>query len=143
MREIEPYYLVFKWSSWYVWGWCTARKGFRMFKLNRMEELLKTKEGFTPRQVPVPDLKTEKIFPGQIRVKAVFTKDVKWRLVEEFGINCFTEREDGTLLFTADYTDKESLLGWLLTFGDKAKVLEPLEVRDELLRIAQNIVKSY
>ncbi|RKI88740.1 YafY family transcriptional regulator [Parablautia intestinalis] len=143
MREIEPYYLVFKWSSWYVWGWCTARKDFRMFKLNRMEELLKTKEGFTPRQVPVPDLRTEKIFPGQIRVKAVFTKDVKWRLVEEFGINCFTEREDGTLLFTADYTDKESLLGWLLTFGDEAKVLEPLEVRDELLRIAQDIVKSY
>ena len=91
----------------------------------------------------MPDLRTEKIFPRQIRVKAVFTKDVKWRLVEEFGINCFTEREDGTLLFTADYTDKESLLGWLLTFGDEAKVLEPWEVRDELLRIAQNIVKSY
>ncbi|WP_373221016.1 WYL domain-containing protein [Mediterraneibacter gnavus] len=25
-REIEPYYLIFKWSSWYVWGWCKKRK---------------------------------------------------------------------------------------------------------------------
>lgn len=28
-RRIEPYYLVFKWSSWYVWGWCTEKKDFR------------------------------------------------------------------------------------------------------------------
>ena len=21
-RRMEPYYLVFRWSSWYVWGWC-------------------------------------------------------------------------------------------------------------------------
>lgn len=27
-RSIEPYYLVFKWSSWYVWGWCTEKKDF-------------------------------------------------------------------------------------------------------------------
>lgn len=142
-REIEPYYLVFKWSSWYVWGWCRARKDFRLFKLNRMEGLIKTKNGFTPGRAPEPDLKTEKIFPGEIKVKAVFAKDVKWRLVEEFGINCFTERQDGTLLFTADYTDRERLLGWLLTFGDKVKVLEPLEVREKLLKIAQNIINGY
>lgn len=38
-RRIEPYYLIFRWSSWYVWGWCTRREDFRLFKLNRMEEL--------------------------------------------------------------------------------------------------------
>ena len=24
-RRIEPYHLVFQWSSWYVWGYCTER----------------------------------------------------------------------------------------------------------------------
>ena len=38
-REIEPYYLIFKWSSWYVWGWCRVREDYRMFKLNRMADL--------------------------------------------------------------------------------------------------------
>ena len=28
-REIEPYYLIFQWSSWYVWGFCRLRKDFR------------------------------------------------------------------------------------------------------------------
>ena len=36
IRCIEPYYLIFRWSSWYVWGWCKTRNDFRLFKLNRM-----------------------------------------------------------------------------------------------------------
>lgn len=143
IRIIEPYYLAFKWSSWYVWGWCTRRKDFRLFKLNRMDLLEKETEGFVPREVPVPDLSAEKIFPGEIKVKALFTNDLKWRLVEEFGIHCFTEKEDGSLLFTADYTDKENLLEWLLTFGAKVKVLEPVEIRDELIRIAGDMINVY
>lgn len=143
VRTIEPYYLIFKWSSWYVWGWCRSREDFRMFKLNRMDELRKAEAGFASREVPVPELSNQKIFPGEIKVKALFSNDSKWRLVEEFGIHCFTEREDGTLLFTADYTDKENLLSWLLTFGARVKVLEPVEVRDELIRIAGEIIKKY
>lgn len=142
-RCIEPYYLVFKWSSWYVWGWCTEKKDFRLFKLNRMDALLKEDITFIPREVPMPNLSDEKIFPGGIKVKALFTRDLQWRLVEEFGIHCFTENEDGTLLFTADYTEKENLLSWLLTFGDKVKVLEPAWVQEELIRIAKNIIKAY
>ena len=142
-RSIEPYYLVYKWSSWYVWGWCTEKKDFRLFKLNRMYALIKEDTTFMPRKVPLPNLSDEKIFPGGIMVKALFTGDLKWRLVEEFGIHCFKENEDGTLLFMADYTAKENLLSWLLTFGDKVKVLEPAWVQDELIRIAKNIIKVY
>lgn len=143
IRTIEPYYLVFKWSSWYVWGWCTARKDFRLFKLNRMDELIKEKTTFVPRQAPTPDLSVEKIFPGGIKVKALFSGVCKWRLIEEFGIHCFTEQEDGSLLFAADYTDKENLLTWLLTFGEKVKVIEPEEVKNELISIAKNIIQEY
>ena len=24
-RRIEPRYLIYQWSSWYVWGWCSFR----------------------------------------------------------------------------------------------------------------------
>ena len=39
-RIIDPYYLVFQWSNWYVWGWCDARKDYRLFKLNICSFLL-------------------------------------------------------------------------------------------------------
>ena len=61
------------------------------------------------RNVPMPDLLNEKIFPGGIRVKVLFAPDVKWRLVEEFGPHCFIRTDDGRLLFSADYTDMENL----------------------------------
>ena len=142
-RLIEPYYLVFRWANWYVWGWCRSRKDFRLFKLNRMDRVRETEEAFEPREAPMPDLSTEKIFPGGIRVKALFDRDMKWRLAEEFGPESFTETGDGRLLFSADYTDMENLVTWLLTFGDKAEVLEPKEVREKLKQTARNMTEIY
>lgn len=142
-RRMEAYYLIFRWSSWYVWGWCTLCRDFRLFKLNRMAELSLSGVSYKPRKVPLPDLKNERIFPGGIRVKAVFEPECKWRLVEEFGLDCFEEQEDGRLLFHADYTDKDNLISWLLTFGDRAKLLEPSDVQKEMREIIENMRKQY
>lgn len=141
-RLIEPYYLIFRWSSWYVWGYCTMREDYRLFKLNRMEEIhLGT--AFEPQTVPLPDLRNERIFPGGIRVRALFDPDCKWRLVEEFGPECFEEQPDGRLLFKADYTDEENLLTWLLSFREKVELLEPSQLRDKLRDSVREILKRY
>ena len=105
--------------------------------------LIKELESLTSRNVPMPNLSNEKIFPGGIKVKALFTPNMKWRLVEEFGPNCFTATDDGRLLFSADYTDMENLVTWLMTFGAKVEVLEPEEVRDIIRRNAEEILKIY
>ncbi len=142
-RTVEPYYLVFRWSSWYLWGWCRKREDYRLFKLNRMDRVTETDKEFACRNAPIPDLSNEKIFPGGIKVKAYFTPDMKWRLVEEFGPHCITETDDGRLLLTADYTDMENLVTWLMTFGAKAEVLEPAEARDIIRRNAEETLKIY
>lgn len=142
-RTVEPYYLVFRWSSWYLWGWCQIKKDFRLFKLNRMDNVRRTEKIFECREVTMPDLSNEKIFPVGIKVKALFEEDQKWRLVEEFGPECFSEYDDGRLLFTADYTDMESLVTWLMTFGEKAEVLEPKEAREKMARIARRMTTIY
>lgn len=143
LRKIEPYYLIFRWSSWYVWGWCKERKDFRLFKLNRMENLQISEKKFDRRTVPFPDLSDERIFPGGILVKALFDKKCKWRLIEEFGIGCFEEQSDGKLLFHADYTDKENLLSWLMTFRDQVELLEPRDLRDELKKSLIMTLQQY
>ena len=142
-RTVEPYFLVFRWSSWYLWGWCKDRKDFRMFKLNRMDRIQKTDESFECRNIAMPDLSNEKIFPGGIKVKVLFEPDQKWRLVEEFGPKCFTEYDDGRLLFTGDYTDLGNLITWLMTFGDKAEVFEPREAREAISQMVKRMMKIY
>lgn len=142
-RKIEPYYLVFKWGSWYVWGWCELRKDFRIFKLNRMEDLEQTTQKRVERAVPLPDLSTDMVFFDAIHVKILFDAEVKWKLVEKFGPHCFTEQENGKLLFEENYTNYEYLQSWILSFGDKAEVLEPIELRKAILEKAKRIVKGY
>ena len=142
-RYIEPYYIVFKWTSWYVYGWCLKRKDYRLFKLNRMDKVLETDKGFTCRNAPVPDLSSELAFPRNILLRALFTPDMKWRLVEEFGPDCYEVQEDGRLLLTQDYSDINDLTMWMLTFGDKVEVIEPTEVRERLKNIAESMIETY
>ena len=81
--------------------------------------------------------------PGKIRIKALFDKECKWRLIEEFGTGCFDELPDGKLLFHADYTNRENLISWILTFGEKALLLEPECLRKELGEIIQKMAALY
>ena len=142
-REIEPYYLVFKWSSWYVYGFCLLRKDFRLFKLNRMDAIAHG-SGFEKRtEIPMPDLSNEKVFPAKERVKAVFDPSLKWRLIEEYSADCYQILPDGNLLFEHDYSDDEGLLAWMLSCRDKVTVIEPEHIRKELGRIASDIAKKY
>ncbi|MDE6208221.1 MAG: YafY family transcriptional regulator [Lachnospiraceae bacterium] len=143
VRCIEPYYLIFRWTSWYVWGWCKNRRDFRLFKLNRMDNPQISEQVFVKRQVPMPDLSNQRIFPGGIKVKALFEPECKWRLVEEFGRGSFKEQEDGKLLFQADYTDSENLITWLMSFRDKVELLEPEEIRKEIRNSIENMKRKY
>lgn len=102
-----------------------------------------TEQGFVKRRVPMPNLENERIFPGGIKVKALFEQECKWRLVEEFGTGCFRETEDGRLLFQADYTSREELVTWILTFRDKVELLEPAEVRAQIKESAACILRKY
>lgn len=143
VRHVEPYHILFQWSSWYVWGWCRDREDFRLFKLNRMEELSCTGERFAKRSDVRPDLSNERVFPENYRVRIRFAPECKWRLVEEYGRGCYEEEAEGTLLFSVGYTNKENLLEWILAFGDRAELLEPAELREELARIGKSIWEKY
>ena len=89
----------------------------------------------------IPESLSEKV--RFVERNGKFDPDVKWRLVEEFGPDCYTEAEDGRLLFAADYTDMENLIAWILTFGEKVEVLEPVEVRERLVKIAEAMSEKY
>ena len=68
---------------------------------------------------------------------------MKWHLIEEYGIDSFTELPDGKLLFEHDYADDESLLSWVLSCRDKVTVLEPESIREELVHIASELAEKY
>ena len=50
---------------------------------------------------------------------------------------------DGTLLFRWGFPDAEGLLGWVLTFGDGAELLEPAELRESLAQLLRRALSHY
>lgn len=142
VRTVEPCYLVSHWSAWYVWGWCRSREAFRLFKLNRMTELA-TGELFEFRPAPLPDLEPERVFPVNYQITVLFDSSCRWRLVEEYGADRFTVEPDGKLRFTGGFPDANSVLSWVLTFGDKAELLEPQELREQLGDLTKTLANRY
>lgn len=141
-RIIEPYYLLFRWSSWYVWGYCKDRDDYRLFKLNRMENLV-VGEMFNSRSVPLPDISNERVFQHIYQVKAMVKSEYKWRLIEEYGKDSFTEQSDGNLLFSFGFTDEESILSWILSFRGGAELLSPEYLRKSLQKLGKELEKQY
>ena len=142
-RILEPYKLVFQWSAWYVWGWCPERKAFRLFKLNRLWNLEPGVEPFEARAFPSEELDFDRYFSaGTYHLKALFEESERYRLVEEYGPDCFWETPDG-LLLERDFAGYSNMREWVLSFGERVEALEPEDLRADLLRQAERMVKKY
>lgn len=142
-RSIEPYRLIFQWSSWYVWGFCTKRQDYRMFKLTRMTELKCTDEAFVKREIPEYSCDKLRHTRGEITAEVKFDKSVKWRIIDEFGRENFNEDAEGNIILNFTWADKQSLFSYILGFRECAEIISPAEYREEFLELLKNIYDKY
>ncbi len=143
-RRIEPYFVVFQYSSWYVFGFCLERQDWRMFKLLRLWNLHFCDETFATRAIPPERQDFGAWFTDEKKHKlvALFDPTVKYQLIETYGPNCYEETADG-LRFEIGFTKRDYILAWLLGFGGKVKVLEPAYIAKALQAAAENILSRY
>lgn len=132
VRCIEPYHLIFKWSSWYVFGYCLDREAYRLFKLNRSWNINVLDKEFIPREVPENELQFDDYFSANtIHLKAVFSQSEKYRLIEEYGVDCYCITDSGELLLERDFASYDHMRSWIFSFGDKVTVLEPSQLCED------------
>jgi len=141
-RRIEPYFVIFQWSSWYVFGFCLERQDWRLFKLLRLWNLSLCDVIYVPREIPPERRDFNARFTDDIRLVAVFDTSERYKLIESYGLNCYTETDEGLRMEIA-FTNYDFLMGWLLGFGEKVKVLEPKEIADDIQAVAKNILSKY
>ena len=142
-RTVEPHKLVFRWSSWYLHGWCRDREDWRLFKLGRMLSLETLEETFSPRPAPWPITPAERVYPGRLRAAVRFAPSARWRLVDEYGADSFQVQPDGGLLFERSFPGQEELVRWALSFGDAAEILSPAGARRALADLGKKIWEKY
>lgn len=142
-RTIEPAFIVFMWSSWYVFGFCIDRQDFRMFKLQRLWDLTILTERFVPRDIPRERLDFASHLADDKQLVALFDISARYQLIETYGLDCCRETEDGRLRLEIAYTNEQHILSWLLSFGDKAQVLEPAHIAQALRDVVSKMAAIY
>ena len=142
IREIEPYFVQFTWSAWYIFGWCRMREEFRRFKLSRLWNLTITDNTFEQRDIPPEPERSKFSHPDTNTIKVLLDKSARYRLIEGFGFNSYEETNEG-LIIEITYTNKEPTYKWILGFGDMAEVLEPEEAREDFKKIAKKFYERY
>ncbi|RPJ08967.1 MAG: YafY family transcriptional regulator [Spirochaetaceae bacterium] len=133
-RTVEPIRLYFKGSAWYLLSFCLLKSDYRFFRVSRIHDPVMLEKTFKPR----PDEeKTQgmewRTKPGA-RLLLKFPADARGRLFGKFDDNQIKANPDGTLQVTAVFPTDEWVYGLLLGLADVVEVLEPAEIRNELLR---------
>lgn len=142
-RSVEPYYIVFKWASWYLFGYCKKRNDFRLFKLNRMWNLSLTEELYSPRTIPQEKNNLDDYFEDSKSIKIIFDRSVEHLIIDTYGPSNYVITNQNEIELKIGFTNRDYIIRWILGFGEKARVIEPKDIAIEIKRKAERIVKNY
>ncbi len=137
-RIIQPLKLTYKSKSWYVKAYCTQKQDYRLFKLTRILDYEILKHDFPPRSFPEPEGTSQQVSKIMIR----FPKEMAYRIYDEFDMTQVKQEENGDFVVSAEMPEDSWLVGFLLSFGANAEVIEPAYLRDALAKQAQLIYEK-
>lgn len=146
VRELEPYFIAFKWSAWYVFGYCRLRNDFRLFKLNRLAHPELTGGSFELRQVSGRQLDLEAFYsnPETKRYATLLLdRSLEYVAVDEYGPDSYEVTDGRSILVRWDYVDEREMVKTVLSLGGGAKVVSPRSLAEAVKAEAEKILRRY
>lgn len=127
LRRIKPLKLCFRSQAWYLYAFCEYRKDYRFFKLHRISEIIMENVFFPLETVgKLIDTKKRNMSQNCTKVTIEIDSDAAYRAYDE--LKDITQSPDGKIISTIDVPDMEWFLGYMLTYGQSARVIEPESV---------------
>ncbi|TAN25184.1 MAG: WYL domain-containing protein [Actinomycetota bacterium] len=148
VRSIDIYGISFKWGNWYLLGHERESGQLKTFLLNRIESEVTVTQDRSPERPKDFDVSSSlpknrwEVGQGDLRTAAVlFYSDVAPLAEFEFGKDSIAEfRSDGSIVMSVPVVDSGSFLDWLLSYFDKAKLLGPPSLVEELKQYLNRLV---
>lgn len=146
---VEPYTLLFQKGGIYLLGYACQRQALRTFAVERICSVTPTPdrfeipEGFHPGAAlgGAFGIVAESPMDVVIRFSAGIAhaiRDRVWHASQRIA-----EQPDGSLLLSFHAGGKMEILSWLLSYGAHAEVLEPRDLREELVGMLRETVGLY
>jgi len=152
-RIIEPYFIepTVAGHSSYVIAYCHRTKSQRTFKIERIEAIEATSE---PYVIP-PDFDANEflgsswgiVVEGEVKtIKLKIVNPEVVRIMEEtiwHPSQVVEKQSDGSTIMTLRVTPTIELYSFILQWGEKVKVLEPVELRQDIIETAKAMLEVY
>jgi proteasome accessory factor B len=148
LRRVQPYHLGCVENQWYLFGFDLARKQLRTFALPRMRNARAT--GIKFRRPPEFSLARHLgdsfgVFKGTGRERVRIRFDAfAARLVAErewHPSQKIKELADGAIELTLTLGGLEEIERWVLSWGEHARVLEPLALAERIRAVARSLLQ--
>ena len=144
LRDADPYNLVFVDGAWFMTGYCHLRKDRRMFRLSRMEEATLTAASF---QRPADYNARSEAHRNNTRTfiaRVLFDEEaLPWVLEDRFFyIEDRQETEEGLLVTLRTHT-LDYIVPWVMGWGRRVRVLEPVELRERIQEEARAMMQNH
>ncbi|MCB2183216.1 MAG: transcriptional regulator [Desulfobulbaceae bacterium] len=149
-RCIDPYHVISFQGEWYVVAFCRTKQDIRTFALSRISEALltdnffKIAEDFDFQQTTRSRFGvqwSEKEYEVKIRFSAQAAPYVKERIWQPG--QKISENVDKSIIMTCTVSHLFELKRWILSWGNMARVLEPVELADEIKKTLQDSLNNY
>ena len=149
-RVVRPYGINFYQGAYYLIGYCEKRNEIRQFKfirINNIEILNDTFEmddSFDLKSYLSNSLGIYKdgIFNMKLKIFYPYAQYVKENIwVEDEIYEDFHEK--GYLIYYAKMEGKTQILSWILQMGDNCIVMEPPEIKNDIIKIHKKILENY
>ena len=146
-RLVEPIALNYRWHAWYMLAFCTFKQDYRIFKVVRIGSIEITITAFSKAHGNTAVL-LEQTFQDNERegfyITLLCKSCVKIQICEYLGGTITETFENGDFILRIHAIEDERMwFAMLLSFGKLVKVLEPDEVKNQLIETAENILSVY
>ncbi len=140
-RTVEPLQIWFKDKAWYLISYCKNKEDYRVFKIARIKEMKILEEHFE-REL-LKEQKEERYNFKSILLELEISKDMAYRIYDEFENEEITKKEDGNFIIKVEYPENEWIYGYILSFGEYAKVLNPDYAKTIIREKLQKTLNNY
>ena len=139
-RIVEPLQIWFKDKSWYLISYCRNKEDYRIFKIARIKEVKMLQEHF---ERELPKEENEQYNFKTIELELEINKAMTYRVYDEFESKEITKKQDGNFIIKVKYPENEWVYGYILSFGEYAKVLNPGYAKNIIKDKLQKTLKNY
>lgn len=148
-KEVEPYGICYRGKFWYLVGFCRKWEDYRLYRTDRIYDIRITRKTFT--RNPSFNLREywEKDLPEKYRqsgkqVRIAFDPSLGPEIRKtSWPCGDLKILPDGRLELIFRTFDLERLASFVLSFGSRAELLEPVSLREEILDRLRAALEKY